>query len=84
MLKQFLGNKFQDNEIKELIHRIDLNNDKKISYEEFQDLFFPFQTHLHLARLSKIITQSIIQSIPPVLKSVLMICIYQMLLRDRY
>ena len=48
MLKQFLGNKFQDNEIKELIHRIDLNNDKKISYEEFQDLFFPFQTHLHL------------------------------------
>ena len=49
MLKQFLGNKFQDNEIKELIHRIDLNNDKKISYEEFQDLFFPFQSHLHLA-----------------------------------
>lgn len=48
MLKQFLGNKFQDNEIKELIHRIDLNNDKKISYEEFQDLFFPFQSHLHL------------------------------------
>ena len=38
-LKEFLGNKFQDNEIKELIHRIDLNDDKKISYEEFQDLF---------------------------------------------
>ena len=47
-LKEFLGNKFQDNEIKELIHRIDLNDDKKISYEEFQDLFFPFQSHLHL------------------------------------
>ena len=47
-LKEFLGNKYQDNEIKELIHRIDLNNDKKISYEEFQDLFFPFQSHLHL------------------------------------
>ena len=47
-LKYFFGNKFQAQEIKELIHRIDLNNDKKISYEEFQDLFFPFQSHLHL------------------------------------
>ena len=46
--KQFLGNKYQDNEIKELIYRFDLNNDKKISYEEFQDIFFPFQSHLHL------------------------------------
>ena len=48
ILKQFLDKKFQDNEIKELIHRIDLNNDKRISYEEFQDFFFPFQSHLHL------------------------------------
>ena len=47
-LKEFLGNKFQENEIKELIYRIDLNGDKKICYEEFQDLFFPFQSHLHL------------------------------------
>ena len=48
LLEKFLENKFQKNEIKELIYRIDLNNDKKITYEEFQDFFFPFQSHLHL------------------------------------
>ena len=32
--------------IKELLYRIDLNDDKKISYDEFQDMFFPFQKHL--------------------------------------
>ena len=47
-LDKFLENKFQKNEIKELIYKIDLNNDKKISYEEFQDFFFPFQSHLQL------------------------------------
>ena len=47
-LKSFLGNKYKKNEIKELIYRIDLNNNGKISYDEFQDLFFPFQEHLHL------------------------------------
>ena len=47
-LEKFLENKFKKNEIKELIYRIDLNNDKKITYEEFQDFFFPFQSHLHL------------------------------------
>ena len=45
-LKIFLGEKYSDNEIKELLYRIDLNDDKKISYDEFQDLFFPFQKHL--------------------------------------
>ena len=48
LLEKFLENKFQKNEIKELIYRIDLNNDKKVTYEEFQDFFFPFQSHLHL------------------------------------
>ena len=47
-LEKFLEKKFQKNEIKELIYRIDLNNDKKITYEEFQDFFFPFQSHLNL------------------------------------
>ena len=47
-LNLFLGNKYEKNEIKELIYRLDLNNNGKISYEEFQDLFFPFQEHLHL------------------------------------
>ena len=47
-LKVFLDNKFNNNEVKELIYRIDMNNDGKITYEEFQDLFFPFQKHLHL------------------------------------
>ena len=45
-LKLFLGEKYSDNEIKELLYRIDLNDDKKISYDEFQDMFFPFQKHL--------------------------------------
>lgn len=45
-LKIFLGEKYSDEEIKELLYRIDLNDDKKISYDEFQDMFFPFQKHL--------------------------------------
>ena len=45
-LKLFLDEKYSDNEIKELLYRIDLNDDKKISYDEFQDTFFPFQKHL--------------------------------------
>ena len=45
-LKIFLEDKFQINEIKELIYRFDLNNNKRINYEEFQDFFFPFQSHL--------------------------------------
>ena len=45
-LKLFLGEKYSNDEIKELLYRIDLNDDKKISYDEFQDMFFPFQKHL--------------------------------------
>ena len=41
-LKEFLENKYSSNEIQELIYRIDLNNDKRINYEEFQDFFFSF------------------------------------------
>ena len=52
-LIKFLENKFQLNEIRELIYRIDLNNDKKISYEEFQDFFFPFQSHLYIDDLEE-------------------------------
>lgn len=52
-LNKFLENKFQLNEIRELIYRIDLDNDKKISYEEFQDFFFPFQSHLHIDDLEE-------------------------------
>ena len=47
-LKEFLENKYSSNEIQELIYRIDLNNDKRINYEEFQDFFFPYQTHLDI------------------------------------
>ena len=47
-LKTFLGDLYKKNEINELIYRLDMNNDGKINYEEFQDLFFPFQEHLHL------------------------------------
>ena len=49
-LKLFLGNQYKKNEIKELIYRLDLNNNGKISYDEFQDLFFPFQSHLNLEK----------------------------------
>ena len=51
-LNIFLGNKYSKNEIKELIYRLDMNNDGKISYEKFQDLFFPFQEHLNLEETS--------------------------------
>ena len=51
-LNLFLSNKYSKNEIKELIYRLDMNNDGKISYEEFQDLFFPFQEHLNLEETS--------------------------------
>ena len=46
-LNIFLENNFSENEIKELIYRLDLDNDGKISYYEFQDIFFPFQNHLN-------------------------------------
>ena len=49
-LKLFLGDQYKKNEIKELIYRLDLNNNGKISYDEFQDLFFPFQSHLNLEK----------------------------------
>ena len=43
-IKNFIGDTFiKDSKIECIIYRIDLDNDKKISYEEFQDLFFPFQ-----------------------------------------
>ena len=47
-LQLFLGEQYNKNEIKELLYRIDMNDDGKINYDEFQDLFFPFQEHLHL------------------------------------
>ena len=47
-LNNFLEEKFSKTEIKELIYRLDMNNDGKIDYNEFQDLFFPFQKHLQL------------------------------------
>ena len=46
-LNIFLENNFSENEIKELIYRLDLDNDGKISYYEFQDIIFPFQNHLN-------------------------------------
>ena len=49
-LKIFLDNKFNKNEVKELIYRIDMNNDGRITYDEFQDLFFPFQKHLNIGQ----------------------------------
>lgn len=45
-LKLFIGKGFSDSEIEQLIYRIDLINDKKITYDEFQDIFFPSQPHL--------------------------------------
>ena len=48
LLNLFLEEKYNKNEIKELLYRIDMNNDGKINFLEFQDLFFPFQKHLQL------------------------------------
>ena len=48
LLNLFLEDKYNKNEIKELLYRIDMNNDGKINFNEFQDLFFPFQKHLQL------------------------------------
>lgn len=45
--------KQEENEIKWIIYRFDNDNDEMISYEEFQDIFFPFQEHLPKEDLSK-------------------------------
>ena len=44
----FLGsNIYEVEEIEELINRFDLNKDGKISYEEFREIFYPFQNNLN-------------------------------------
>ena len=53
-LNNFLEKKYSKKEIKELIYRLDMNNDGKIDYNEFQDLFFPFQEHLQLEETNDI------------------------------
>ena len=40
-MNHFLDHNYNNNEIKNLIYLIDLNNDSLISYEEFQDFFIP-------------------------------------------
>ena len=46
-LLNFLGSTmFEIEEIEELINRFDLNKDGKISYEEFKEIFYPFQNNL--------------------------------------
>ena len=46
-IKSFLNDKLiKDSKIKCIIYRIDLDNDNKISYEEFQELFFPHKNYL--------------------------------------
>ena len=46
-IKSFINDKFiKDSKIKCIIYRIDLDNDNKISYEEFQELFFPYKNYL--------------------------------------
>jgi Ca2+-binding EF-hand superfamily protein len=53
-LKIFLDKYNIDNsKLEWIIYRIDLDNDKQISYEEFQDLFFPFQSHLKVEELDE-------------------------------
>ena len=52
-LKNFLIENKNDNEIECLIYRIDNNNNGQISYEKFQDLFFPFQSHLQKEEIEK-------------------------------
>ena len=53
-LKIFLDKcNLDDSKLEWIIYRLDLDNDKQISYEEFQDLFFPFQSHLKVEELDE-------------------------------
>lgn len=66
-LKKFLGGKYSENDIIQLIYRLDLDNDGKITYDEFQDLFFPFQVHIDSEIINEegmttIINENIIKS----------------------
>ena len=46
-IKDFIGDKsIKDSKIDCIIYRIDLDNDKKISYEEFKEVFFPYKNYL--------------------------------------
>ena len=46
-IKNFIGDTYiKDSKIECIIYRIDLDNDKKISYEEFQEVFFPDKHYL--------------------------------------
>ena len=40
-LNHFLEHKYNSEEVKNIIYLIDKNNDKLISYEEFQDFLIP-------------------------------------------
>ena len=53
-LKIFLNdNNLNDNKLEWVIYRLDLDNDKQVSYEEFQDIFFPFQNHLKVGEIEE-------------------------------
>ena len=53
-LKIFLNEyNIDDNKLEWIIYKLDLDNDKQISYEEFQDIFFPFQNHLKVEDLDE-------------------------------
>ena len=53
-LKIFLNNdNINDNKLEWVIYRLDLDNDKQVSYEEFQDIFFPFQNHLKVGEIEE-------------------------------
>ena len=53
-LKIFLDKyNIDDSKLEWIIYRLDLDNDKQISYEEFQDMFFPFQNHLKVEELDE-------------------------------
>lgn len=47
-LKNFLNSKIElkDDDITNLMYRIDSDNDGKISYEEFQEIFFPYKDYI--------------------------------------
>ena len=56
-LKNFLSRNenlnFNNFELEKLIYRLDFDNDKKISYEEFQEIFFSFQVQLKMIEQEK-------------------------------
>ena len=46
-IKHFLNEKYiKDSKIKNIIYRIDLDYDNKVSYEEFKEVFFPNKNYL--------------------------------------